>query len=171
MGEEIYEADSGAANGPGEGRGRRFRLRRRRASLITTATRSAAQNRLHRERVYFSIQLARVPLLLLCGLSVFLWHNWWLSAILFIISVPLPAVAVIIANEKGEKRDPRSRNVYKPAVMRELAEQEQLEARARRELTEPDPDPQAPPRIIDNEEDHPDGPSPGTEPDPSGGNG
>lgn len=134
MNEGIYEADPADSTSAEPAHRRRFRLRRRTAALITTATRSPAENRRHRERVYAMIQLARVPLFVLCALSVFWWHNWWLTAFFFLISIPLPAVAVILANEKGEKLDRRSRQVYKPAVLRELAHQEELAARAQQQL-------------------------------------
>ncbi|MGP6173012.1 DUF3099 domain-containing protein [Corynebacterium sp. A21] len=135
MNEGIYEDVPEDPSTGGPPRRRRFRLHRRPATLITTAARSASENRHHRERVYAAIQIARVPLLVLCGLSVFWWENWWVTGILFLISVPLPAVAVVIANEKGERRDPRSRNVYKPAIIRELAQQQELEEQTHQELS------------------------------------
>lgn len=148
MNEGIYEDVPEDPPTGGRRRRRRLRLRRRSSALITTAARSASENRRHRERVYATIQIARVPLLVLCGLSVFWWDNWWVTGILFLISVPLPAVAVVIANEKGERRDPRTRNVYKPAALRELAQQQEFEARAQQELSA-----QEEPETIESEDD------------------
>ena len=48
-----------------------------------------------------------------------LLHNLVLAAIFTVISVPLPWIAVVIANAVGETHDPRKPQVYKPAVNRE----------------------------------------------------
>lgn len=139
MSEGIYDD---IPQDPPAGRSRRRRLfhLRRRAELITTATRSPAENRRSRERIYLIIQLARIPLLALSGLALY-WGNWPVALLLFTVSVPLPAVAVIIANEKGEKLDKREKHVYKPGVYRELEEQQRLEAARQAELERaPGPD-------------------------------
>lgn len=94
------------------------RLRNRKVALITTASYSPAANRRKRERHYMWIQGMRIPFLLLSGLTYLFWENMWLSAILFVISVPLPWIAVVIANGIGEPRDPRAPAVYKPALAR-----------------------------------------------------
>lgn len=62
------------------------------------------------------------------------WHAWFLAVVLFIISVPLPWVAVVIANGHGEPRDPREKNVYKPGLVREMNERARLEAQRAHEL-------------------------------------
>lgn len=67
------------------------------------------------------IQGMRLPFLFLAMLTYMWLHNMWLSAVLFIISVPLPWIAVVLANGIGEPRDPRAPAVYKPALMREQA--------------------------------------------------
>ncbi|MDY5785966.1 DUF3099 domain-containing protein [Corynebacterium sp.] len=111
--------------------GRRIRLRRRRGALITDATRSPEQNLRSRERTYMVLQLLRLPFIVASIVSAWTFDNWWLAGILFVISVPLPWIAVMIGNGQGEKRDPRARNVYKPAVQRE---HERLEMQRRAEL-------------------------------------
>ncbi|WP_342319879.1 DUF3099 domain-containing protein [Corynebacterium mayonis] len=121
----------GASSSPSSPRGRKFRLRRRHTELITDATRSPELNIRSRERVYMVLQLLRLPFILLSILFAWVWANWWLAGILFVVSVPLPWVAVMIGNGQGEKRDPRTRNVYKPAVAREHT---RLEMQRRREL-------------------------------------
>lgn len=103
-------------------------LHRNEVLLITDKKRSPMQNLRHRRRVYNTIQAARIPLLALAGVTWMLWHNWWLAAVLFTVSVPLPWVAVMIANGHGEPRDARERNVYKPALARERDRQAGLEA-------------------------------------------
>lgn len=138
-------------------RRRRLWPLRRRALLITSARRSPAENRRHREKVYFAIQIARVPLLVLSGLALFWWQNWPVAVLLFAVSIPLPAVAVILANEKGEKRDKRTANVYKPALLRELAAQEELDNARQAQLEQASgrakDEPEGEPETIDAEED------------------
>lgn len=124
--DSVEDPDEGAASRPR----RRFRLRRRRAELITTARRSPAENLRHRERVYTWLQASRLPALLISAGS-YLWLGEWLfSGLLFLISVPLPWIAVVIANGKGEVRDKRSRNTYKPQAAREYWAAVEAEQRA-----------------------------------------
>lgn len=40
----------------------------------------------------------------------------------------------MVGNGQGEKRDPRTKNVYKPAAARAAAREMELEAQRRREL-------------------------------------
>ncbi|SER44709.1 DUF3099 domain-containing protein [Corynebacterium cystitidis] len=98
-------------------RKRRFRLRSPNSFLITDAKRSPEQNRHSRERSYLILQLSRVPFILVSILFAFL-GNWWLATVFFIVSVPLPWISVVIANGRGEPRDSREKNVYKPAAAR-----------------------------------------------------
>ncbi|AWB84151.1 DUF3099 domain-containing protein [Corynebacterium liangguodongii] len=115
---------------------RRRRLRRRRGELITDAAVTHEQNLRARERRYVLLQGLRVPFILLSILAAWTFHNWWLAAVLFAVSVPLPWIAVMIGNGQGEKRDPRRRNVYKPAQAREQARRAELERQARREIAD-----------------------------------
>ncbi len=154
MDQDTYDAvEDPADSSPGGGRrGWRKLLRRRRAELITTARRSPAENLRHRERVYTWLQLSRVPALLISAGSYLWLGDWIFSGILFLISIPLPWIAVVIANGKGEVREKRTRNVYKPQVAREYyaavdaARDAELEAAEQRELDTGGPD------IIDHEE-------------------
>lgn len=104
----------------------RWRLPRSRAILVTDARQSPEENRHHRQRVYYWMQASRLPFLLASGIAYVWWHNLALSAVLFLICVPLPWIAVVIANGVGERRDPRSPAVYKPAAAREYQEYVQL---------------------------------------------
>ncbi|WPF65237.1 DUF3099 domain-containing protein [Corynebacterium sp. 22KM0430] len=114
-------------------------LGRRRVALITDAHRTPEQDLRHRERLYGIMQGVRLPLIFLALLALVTWENWWVAGVLFCVSVPMPWLAVVIANGRGEPRDPRAQQVYKPA----LARQQQaaaLEARTTRpELPSPDP--------------------------------
>ncbi|MDN6246938.1 MAG: DUF3099 domain-containing protein, partial [Corynebacterium casei] len=44
---------------------------------------------------------------------------WLLGAFISAITIPLPWIAVVFANARGQKRDPRERNTYKPALARQ----------------------------------------------------
>lgn len=153
MDQDTYDVVEDPADNSGAARGRRRLLRRRRAELITTARRSPAENLRHRERVYTWLQLSRVPALLVSAGSYIWLGDWIFSGILFLISVPLPWIAVVIANGKGEVREKRTRNVYKPQAAREYyaaveaARDAELAAPERLELDTGASD------IIDHEED------------------
>ena len=137
---------------------RRRRRFRRPVELITDAELAPHQRRLKRERLYLILQVIRVPLLLLAMAVWALWGMWWLAAIIFLVSIPLPGVAVVLANEKAGKRDERQRSVYKPAAGR--AHTYQLHQNRNRELEPPPPPELEPgPAIIDADPD-PDVPRP-----------
>lgn len=108
-----------------EARRRRFA---RKSELITDAKRSSYQDRLHRERVYGILQLVRLPLIVLAVALYWVWGWWILALIVAVISIPLPGIAVVIANGKGEPRDKRAQNVYKPAAYREAVSHAQLDS-------------------------------------------
>lgn len=98
------------------------RFRRSNVALVTTASYSPTQNRKKREKQYMWIQGVRLPFLILSMMTYVWMENIWISALLFLISVPLPWIAVVIANGIGEPRDPRAPAVYKPALARQHAE-------------------------------------------------
>lgn len=109
----------------------RHHRRRGTRALITDAIRSPEQSRQSREKRYLFLQGIRLPFIVLCLLSAFAWHNWWLATVFFVVSVPLPWISVMVANGQGEVRDKRQKNVYKPAVARE---EQRLEATRRAQL-------------------------------------
>ncbi|CAB0910057.1 hypothetical protein FRC0420_01582 [Corynebacterium diphtheriae] len=105
-----------------------------RVELVTDASRGPEQDRHHREVVYAWLQGLRIPFLIASMATYMWWHNVVVSVILFVICIPLPWIAVVIANGVGEKRDPRKKAVYKPAVAREQAEYVALNQTNRRAL-------------------------------------
>lgn len=124
-----------------------FRSRRRRA-LITDAKRSPEQNLQSREAQYLWLQAVRVPFILLSIASAWWLGNWWIATILFIVSVPLPWIAVMLGNAKGESRDPREKNVYKPALSRAYAA---LEEQSQQQLSSGKASANIPSAVIDHE--------------------
>ena len=121
----VVEGD--AVSTPGK------RFSRKKAALITSAQRSQSENRRSRERAYLIMQGLRLPFVFLSIAAVMWWHNWWLAILFFAISIPLPWISVVVANDGHEVRDKRTRNVYKPAVERQAqiaaAQQQQLTSR------------------------------------------
>ena len=109
------------------------------AALITDATQTVSQHRHQREVIYTVLQVLRIPLLALAMVMWGIYGQWAVGLLLLVISVPLPGLAVVFANEKASKRDRRSQSVYKPGQAR-LAEQrrQQLSAPAPPELEAPE---------------------------------
>ena len=157
--DDIAESIEGQA----EETRRRARVFRRPVELITDAELSPHQRRLKRERIYVILQIIRVPLLLLAMLVWALWGLWWLAAIIFVVSIPLPGVAVVLANEKGTKRDHRQQSTYKPAAARmhhnQLRQAQALEPPPPKEVgqgpevIDADPDPATPDHPTDPRKD------------------
>lgn len=120
---------------------RHRRIMRRRTSgshkdtvLITSARRSPMANWRHRRHLYAGLQLARIPLFI-AAVAVYGWlHNPAIAAVIAVISLPLPWIAVLLANESGEGAEKGVPKVYKPALIREQRAQalEALHAQASR---------------------------------------
>lgn len=72
--------------------------------LITRA--APAYEVQHRQRVrkYLTLMAFRIPALILAAVAYNIWHNGLISLAIIVISIPLPWMAVLIAND----RPPRS---------------------------------------------------------------
>lgn len=111
---------------PGKKKGRRQDAD---VELITDARRSPMDDWRHRRRLYAGLQLSRIPLIILAVVSYAWLHSPVLAAVFAVISLPLPWVAVLLANEKNPDREKGEPKVYKPAVVRhnrEVAEAARL---------------------------------------------
>lgn len=86
--------------------------------IITDAKSSRLQGWHHRRRLYAVLQLLRIPILALAALVMLLTHNAALAVCVAAVSLPLPWVAVLLANETGQV-DETTNKVYKPALVRE----------------------------------------------------
>lgn len=78
--------------------------RRRRgeaAVLITAAEPSYAEQYAIRRRKYAILMSARIPCLVLAGIF---YQTWWLALTFVALSVPLPWMAVLIANDRGPRK-------------------------------------------------------------------
>ncbi|MBV8996966.1 MAG: DUF3099 domain-containing protein [Pseudonocardiales bacterium] len=71
------------------------------AVLITAAEPSYAEQYATRRRKYAILMCARIPCLLLAGVF---YQTWWLALTFVLLSVPLPWMAVLIANDRGPRK-------------------------------------------------------------------
>ncbi len=104
---------------------------------ITDAVEGADEYRRHRTKIYTILQFSRIPLILIGLVCYWLLNSWVLFALFVVVSIPMPWIAVVIANESRQKRDKRSANVYIPTLIREqeaAAFQAALTPYAHREL-------------------------------------
>ena len=69
--------------------------------LITEAAPSYEEQYAQRKRKYALIMSMRIPCLVLAGLFV---HTPWLALAFVVLSVPLPWVAVLIANDRPPRK-------------------------------------------------------------------
>jgi hypothetical protein len=89
--------------------------------LITDAPESPAQQRADRTRRYSLLMGGRLVLFVLAGLAYPL--SPWLAVALLALSIPLPWMAVLIANDappRGRRRTADSRRLPPPAPSRAL---------------------------------------------------
>ncbi|MFN2497337.1 MAG: DUF3099 domain-containing protein [Pseudonocardiaceae bacterium] len=69
--------------------------------LITAAEPSYAEQYATRRRKYAILMSARVPCLVLAGVF---YQTWWLALAFILLSVPLPWMAVLIANDRAPRK-------------------------------------------------------------------
>jgi hypothetical protein len=72
--------------------------------LITEAAPSLEQQHRDRVRRYSILMGFRIPCLLLAALAYGEWHNAWISMAIIGVSVPLPWIAVLVANDRPPRR-------------------------------------------------------------------
>jgi hypothetical protein len=69
--------------------------------LITAAAPSYAEQYATRRRKYAILMSARIPCLVLAGIF---YQTWWLALTFVVLSVPLPWIAVLIANDRAPRK-------------------------------------------------------------------
>ena len=84
------------------------------AVLITEAAPSFEEEHAARKRKYMVMMGMRFPCLILAGVF---YHTWWLALTLVVISIPLPWIAVLIANDRPPRKA-ESVNRYQHQVPR-----------------------------------------------------
>ncbi|MFC4001006.1 DUF3099 domain-containing protein [Prauserella oleivorans] len=89
--------------------------------LITAAAPSYDDELAARKRKYVITMGLRFPCLILAGVF---YHTWWLALTFLVLSVPLPWIAVLIANDRPPRKAEK--------VNRYQREARELEAREHR---------------------------------------
>jgi DUF3099 family protein len=69
--------------------------------LITEAAPSFDDEHAARKRKYMVMMGLRFPCLILAGVF---YHTWWLALLFVVLSIPLPWVAVLIANDRPPRK-------------------------------------------------------------------
>ena len=69
--------------------------------LITEAAPSHAEEHAARKRKYLTIMTVRISCLAVAGI---MHGTWWLALVFVLLSIPLPWIAVLIANDRPPRR-------------------------------------------------------------------
>ncbi|MCV7032568.1 DUF3099 domain-containing protein [Mycobacterium sherrisii] len=98
--------------------------------LITAAEPSYEEQHRARVRKYLTLMAFRVPALILAALAYGAWHNGLISLLIVGASVPLPWMAVLIANDRPPRRsdEPRRFDNVRRTPLFPTAERPAIEA-------------------------------------------
>jgi hypothetical protein len=80
--------------------------------LITRAALPYEEEHRARVRKYLKLMFWRIPALILAAAAYGLWHNGLISLAILIASVPLPWMAVLIANDRPPRRSDEPRRFH-----------------------------------------------------------
>jgi hypothetical protein len=69
--------------------------------LITEAAPSYEDEFAARKRKYLTMMALRMPCLILAGIF---YQTWWLALAFVVLSIPLPWIAVLVANDRPPRR-------------------------------------------------------------------
>jgi hypothetical protein len=72
--------------------------------LITAAAPSYEEQHRARVRKYLTLMAFRIPALILAAVAYGAWHNGLISLLILGASIPLPWMAVLIANDRPPRR-------------------------------------------------------------------
>jgi hypothetical protein len=72
--------------------------------LITRAAPPYEQEHRARVRKYLTLMAFRIPALILAAVAYGIWHNGLVSLLIIVASVPLPWIAVLVANDRPPRR-------------------------------------------------------------------
>src|SRR6201997_4232907 len=111
--------------------------------LITAAALPYEEEHRQRVRKYLTLMTIRIPALILAAVAYGIWHNGLISLLIVAASVPLPWIAVLIANDRPPRRANEPRrfdDVRRRTPLFPTAERPALEARRHPPQTRPDYD-------------------------------
>ncbi|BBY43041.1 DUF3099 domain-containing protein [Mycolicibacterium celeriflavum] len=97
--------------------------------LITRAAPAYEEQHRQRVRKYLTIMSFRIPALILAAVAYGIWHNGLISLGILVASIPLPWIAVLIANDRPPRRpeEPRRYDAQRRAAQFPTAERPALE--------------------------------------------
>jgi hypothetical protein len=72
--------------------------------LITAAAIPYEEEQRQRVRKYLTLMTIRIPALIFAAVAYGIWHNGLISLLIVAASVPLPWIAVLIANDRPPRR-------------------------------------------------------------------
>jgi Protein of unknown function (DUF3099) len=72
--------------------------------LITRAAPPYEEEQRARVRKYVTLMAFRIPALVFAAIAYGIWHNGLISLAIIVVSVPLPWMAVLIANDRPPRR-------------------------------------------------------------------
>ncbi|ULE32927.1 DUF3099 domain-containing protein [Mycobacterium sp. IDR2000157661] len=106
--------------------------------LITRAAPAYEEQHRQRVRKYLTIMSFRIPALVLAAIAYGIWHNGLISLAILVASIPLPWIAVLIANDRPPRRpeEPRRYDARRIPLF-PTAERPALESRV---VVSPQPD-------------------------------
>lgn len=82
--------------------------------LITRAAQPYEEQHRERVRKYLKIMSFRIPALILAAGAYGLWQNGLISLAIIVVSIPLPWIAVLIANDRPPRRAEEPRRYQAP---------------------------------------------------------
>ncbi|MGB8404083.1 MAG: DUF3099 domain-containing protein [Mycobacterium sp.] len=99
--------------------------------LITRAAPAYEEQHRARVRKYLTIMSFRVPALLLAAFAYGIWHNGLISLAILVASIPLPWIAVLIANDRPPRKleEPRRYESARRTPLFPTAERPALDVR------------------------------------------
>jgi Protein of unknown function (DUF3099) len=81
--------------------------------LITAAALPYEEEQRARVRKYLTLMTIRIPALILAAVAYGIWHNGLISMLIVVASIPLPWIAVLIANDRPPRRAEEPRRFQK----------------------------------------------------------
>jgi hypothetical protein len=107
--------------------------------LITRAAAPFEEQHRARVRKYLALMFWRIPALILAAVAYGIWENGLISLAIILVSVPLPWIAVLIANDRPPRRaeEPRRYDSRRRIPLFPTAERPALERSA---YSTPQPD-------------------------------